>query len=709
MPSDNNDKNIDPTDLTKLPALPTVLLELLQAFGGEDVDFSALAAICAKDPVVTARMLAVANSAAFRRRPGGQASLDRALVTLGLETVKTIAVTIALMQAFAHQLSIPRDEIARFWTRALASAQLARALARTIGYPDPAEAYLAGLLHDIGQLIIAAQRRGGYAQILTEAATPRELLEREQALFGTDHCQVGAALVTTWCLRSFLADACRYHHEPASTLVDAHPLVRLTHVANALEAGEASGADAFEAGDLLFGLTPSMLRELRNEARAAVSGLAGPLGIAVGPDVLTADGSAQRTRLKGESRLISEVRTQSLAAGLREHLGRDSDEPALLATLAQVLGILFGIDRTRYFLPVDGRRLRGLDPWDEGGLFDQLECAVDHDGSRIGRAFETGEVTQATTDAAGLAVLDRQVMGRAGGMLCLPLTAADGCQGVAVVETAPVQLARLLTQTRLLTLLGAEAGRALAGLRERGARRQREEEDRRLIDQGRLHRAVHEANNPLTIVQSYLDLMADRVQGDPGAEEDLEVLRQEIDRVGGILLRLVDGEQAESGDRADADTAAALRRLAAVLDQALCHPRGIQLQVDCPDAVPPLRIGQDALKQVLVNLVRNAVEAVGDGGHVGITLRSAVNVDGKTYVELAVSDDGPGVRDDAVSSLFQPMSSLKAGHAGLGLVIVRNLIKTAGGMVSYHPRTGRGSRFQVLLPPSEKQHQRRDG
>ncbi|NEV60631.1 HDOD domain-containing protein [Thiorhodococcus minor] len=696
---DKNNKNIDPTDLAKLPALPSVLLELLQSFDDPDVDFSRLAAICAKDPVVAARMLAVASSALYRRQPSTETRLDRALVTMGLETVRRIAITTALMQALSQQLSIPRDEICRSWTHALRTAHLAQRLAETLGHACPSEAYLAGLLHDIGQLIIASQKGAAYIQLLAEAGCAEPLVARERGLVGTDHCAVGAALISAWRLESFLADACRFHHAETAALVDAHLLVRLLHVANALESVHWDDADAFAAGDLLFGLTPSMLRKLREESRAVVAELAGPLGIAPVEETRADEAASQRIRLKGESRLLSAVRTHSLAAGLREDLGGERDESALLAVLGQMLSLLFGVDRTRYLLPAAGGRLKGLDPGASDGRFAELSCTADGGASRAAQAFTSGAITQAMADSPDVSVFDRQVMGTASGVLYLPLRAPGGCQGVAVLQTQPAQLARLLTQTRLLMLLGSEAGLALMGLRARVAQRQLADEDRRLLEQSRLHAAVHEASNPMTVMQSYLDLLVDRLQGDPEASEDLGVLRQEVERVGGILVRLVDDAPAASPDTGDTTPSTAIRRLSGVLEQALCRPRGIALRLCCAEEIPALTLGEDALKQVLINLVRNAAEALGAGGQICVDLRAGVNVAGKVYVELSVSDDGPGVPAERVAGLFQPITSAKPGHAGVGLTVVRTLVEGVDGMVGYFPGSGGGSRFRVLMPP----------
>ncbi|MDV7398686.1 HDOD domain-containing protein, partial [Arthrospira platensis SPKY1] len=116
----------------------------------------------------------------------------------------------------------------------LTCAYLARNLARTTAYPAPDEAYLAGLLHDLGRLFITLRHPTALQEVRVLTQVPSNIPALEQRLFGIDHCELGAALVESWRLSSFLADAIRFHHRPAEDLYGAHPLLRLLHVANTL-------------------------------------------------------------------------------------------------------------------------------------------------------------------------------------------------------------------------------------------------------------------------------------------------------------------------------------------------------------------------------------------------------------------------------------------------------------------------------------------
>lgn len=100
-----------------------------------------------------------------------------------------------------------------------------------------------------------------------------------------------------------------------------------------------------------------------------------------------------------------------------------------------------------------------------------------------------------------------------------------------------------------------------------------------------------------------------------------------------------------------------------------------------------------------MNLIKNAVEAMEGGGSITITSCDQVNVDGRPFVEIKVSDSGAGIPETVMRELFRPVSSTKGReHAGLGLTIVKRLVDELGGSIACRSAPGSGTRFQLLLP-----------
>lgn len=682
----------DSSDLSALPTLPAVVGDLLAAFADDNASIQALARIISRDAPLSARMLAVANSAAYRSRSPRVSSLERTLTVVGLATAKTIAVTTAIYQTFSHLHGIPPNELAPFWRHILVCAHLVRRLAAITAYPAPDEAYLCGLLHDIGRLLIAVRHPNAFEAVRARAPTLCDVPVLERELFGADHCTLGAALVESWRLHSFLADAIRFHHQPVDKLCDAHPLLRLLQTANALSQANEPDDAAFADADRLLGLTPALLRRARAEAEFEVAALVVDLGIASPEASAGQDAAAPPVMPHWRQR----VQEQALIDGVRGEMCAADGEPALLEAIARCAAILFNLAEVRFFLlnPATGL-LHSHDP--DGPLREGVDLAGAENA--LVRALRERRLSHTLgEDSAGL--LDRQLcrLWQADGVLCLPLYAAADPLGAMAVGIARTQAPRLLAQSPMLELFASEAAIQLGQLRRREARCRRIEEDRRLLERQQLRAVLHEVANPLTIVRNYLHLLTIRL-GVQAPMEELRILREETERVGRILLRLTEPDHDQAHAAAGVNLNGVVRDLSRVLDDALCRPRGIRLSLDLAPDIPPLKAGGDPIRQVLLNLVRNAVEAMEAGGTITVTTRDQVHWHGRFYVELAVADTGPGIAAEQQAGLFQPIASAKGdGHAGLGLTIIKKLIDELGGYVSYRPNQGGGALFLILLP-----------
>ena len=125
---------------------------------------------------------------------------------------------------------------------------------------------------------------------------------------------------------------------------------------------------------------------------------------------------------------------------------------------------------------------------------------------------------------------------------------------------------------------------------------------------------------------------------------------------------------------------------------------GLQLVLDLDDRIAPMLSDANALKQIYTNLVKNAVEALPANGKIMVYTQDQVNVDGQTYIEISIADNGPGIRPEVLSQLFTPIQTDKGnGHNGIGLSIVKRLVSELNGSISCRSNN-KGTRFQILLP-----------
>jgi putative nucleotidyltransferase with HDIG domain len=194
----------------RLPSLPTVIMELLASLDHEDTDVDTLACKIEQDQVLTAKALRLANSS-FYGRAHAVHTMTEAIAILGFRTVRSVVTTAGLMQSLRHDGEATPD-LQPFWRHAIAVAVCARELAPYL-HVNPDHAYTAGLLHDIGRLVLVTQLWDQYAQTVAyRVACGCSTLEAERKVLGLDHAAIGQALTAHWKFPVHLQFAVGKHH-----------------------------------------------------------------------------------------------------------------------------------------------------------------------------------------------------------------------------------------------------------------------------------------------------------------------------------------------------------------------------------------------------------------------------------------------------------------------------------------------------------------
>ena len=226
--------------ISHIATLPEVTVKIIELV--EDPSSSArdLHQLVSSDPALTARMLKVVNSA-FYGLPRQIASINRAVSLLGLNAVKNIAVAASLAKLFRGGAIGPNFDAHELWTHCCATATAAQTIARIQrknGIAD--EAFLAGLVHDVGVLVALQHDQAMFNESIERAVDGADFLESEQEIFGETHESFGKALCEHWKFPASLAWVAGHHHDPLEVPAANRDLPALIHVADHL-AGEVAG------------------------------------------------------------------------------------------------------------------------------------------------------------------------------------------------------------------------------------------------------------------------------------------------------------------------------------------------------------------------------------------------------------------------------------------------------------------------------------
>jgi HD-like signal output (HDOD) protein/nitrogen-specific signal transduction histidine kinase len=674
----------------KLPALPQVLLQLLELSERDDVELGRIATVVNADSGIAAKVINVANSAYFNRGHS-VTNIHQCLAVLGTSQVRRIALNLSVSSLFGSFSKPSGFDLGYYWFHVLSVALCARRLAQRIDYPFVDEAYLAGLLHDIGQLALLSVVPEQYLPIMAKHAIDEDALHRqERADLGVTHAMAGALLAQKWNLNPFFVDGLLYHHEPIERILDAHALVRILALANQLRP-QADGHPPDERLLAMFNLDADGSQSLLESVLAEAKLLADELGIEIRTeprDPVVADPAAQSRladavgqRLEGQSALPDEAGHKSRASG------------ELQRGLLRSAKMLFETTTAALFSPEDDK-LIGLSANEEDNRIAEIHIPMNAANSAIARAWR-GEICLAGLAPQEESLADAQVMHvfDSQRLLCLPLSMGLQCLAVLVVGLKANSADELLKRQILLRSFSREAGRRLA------ARMGPEDGDS--VDMQQIRKTLHEVSNPLSVVRNYIVMLREQLVERKQAQQDCDLIESELRRVARILeqLRMPSQTTPEHLPRpAGIDVNALVADVARLAQLGRPEFKNIRIQLKLDETLPPLASNADKLKQILVNLVFNAAEAMPDGGEILLMTARRAAAKGSENLEITVQDNGPGLPAHVLDSLYLPVNSSKGGqHQGLGLSIMAKLVDELGGSKQCSSSAA-GTRFRILLP-----------
>jgi len=223
------------THIQNLPSLPNLYLEVMQELRSPEASVAKVATVITKDLGMTTKILQLVNSAFFGMSRN-VADPKQAVGLLGLETVGTLVLSTGIFSQF-EDTEWKDFKLERLWNHSMTVGNLARsiAVAEKLSSQQSEEAFLAGMLHDVGILVLAANKPKEFQQVLALAPLRRiTLWEAEREIFGSTHAEVGAYLLGLWGFTNPIVEALAFHHSLNVCPGSAFSCLTAVHVADAL-------------------------------------------------------------------------------------------------------------------------------------------------------------------------------------------------------------------------------------------------------------------------------------------------------------------------------------------------------------------------------------------------------------------------------------------------------------------------------------------
>lgn len=694
--------HIESLELVRLHSPPHVLGKLLDVCNDPEGSVEDLARIINTDAALTSRIIMAINSVAFSISEPVD-SMQRALVLLGHDRVKTMVLTLSIQQLFSGLIPTQKEFVCNAWLDSLYCALFAERLAVALDYESPGDAYLAGLLHDFGQIVFNAKHHEQYVEVMKEE-TEAEIINKEILKFGTSHNELGADIVERWpSLSMTIADAIRFHHEEEDQLRGADLLCRIVAEASVLawhwsRNGKADG----KWRSSLLG--QDGLETLYTEVQERVAALCATLDISGSASAGPTQAQLSSHVEKETIRMARKIRDASLVKVLScdDTRSQAPDTPRqLLGKISREMQLLFSIRDIALLVP-EAEESEYLSFYQVNPKQPVSRFAIDNGGSQVIQGFLENrkvwvELENKRDPVAPIS--DRQIVRRLHHeiALCLPLGQGEQPVGAIVIGVSRAQKQSL---DNLSTLISGYLKNVAEQWLSQGrilSQQSIDDELKEELEQRDISKLVHEISNPLSIIGNYIDIIKAN-QKSAGKENDreFEILKEELQRIGDIVLNFKDAKDFESP--------------AVMLNQELkiCVPLyvksvsrskeiDVRWQLDETDA--EIDISRDGLRQVVLNLVKNAVEAKGRDAEITVSSHHFVNIDGKSYAQFTIADRGRGVDAITRSLLFVASTSTKRGtNRGVGLSVVAEILSHCKGHIKYLETPGGGASFEVLVP-----------
>ena len=754
---------IDQVD--RLPTLPAVAAKVLSLAASEGTNARDISRIIEGDPSLTARILSLVNSARF----GGSqnvSTIDRAVTLLGFETIRNSVLSLKVFDLMEGTVDATADDSGTsaapataaaafdrpaFWKHSLAVAAASQMLAQHVRGISDSEAFVAGLLHDLGKVALHCVLPRTFDQVARRAAEGQAAyIDVEGRILGLNHAVIGKRLLSAWGFPAALVNVAWMHHQAPAQMPEKLPgrtLVLIVHLADVIARRQRIGLgspvwgnDESQALAAALGLQPSALESVDRRLHQAVADQSRVMGLESGDASQLLNESLRNANVQlGQinDRLLMQSARVQRQKRLNDTLlaiacgdGGSSEQPGgshLLGLLAERMAAWLG-SRALAVCVSQGDEL-AIDValrLDNGATdFVSVESRSGHDGhlasaqigdngfglsraekreawlfERLGQRMGQGPFWALDLSRRGQR-FGTVVFSLQGNEAAAEVLSRDSQELISLAEVAAVALERrrnAFERENLMEELN-EAGRlASTAQQELYARRS-------LASVGEMAAgAAHEINNPLAVISGRAQLLIEDEQDESRAKA-LQIIVDQAQRASGIINEMMYFARPASPAKTPVDVPALLAEAVAAQAQTLAEKQVQLIHQDnaspdeVPDAIPQASVDRKQVLWCLEELIRNAAAEMTTPGQITLSAR---HDEESNRLLLLVADNGPGMTAEVEENALAPFfSGRRAGRGrGMGLPKVQRIMESHGGRMRIMTAPGQGTTVELALPIS---------
>lgn len=726
------------SQMESLPTLPAVAVRLVQLTTDKHANSKQIVSLIESDPALTAKVLKLARRSDSGIRPDAARTVERAVVMLGFDTVRNTVLSIKVFEVFGPDASrqdaglFDRQD---FWKHSLAVGCAAKLLAsRFSAKIDPEEAFVCGLLHDLGKVALDAILPKSYSRVIDIARTERAAIsDIENRLLGVDHTVVGKRLGQRWGLPDSIISTMWLHHQDPETLpraVPGHEYAKLVYLADLMVREHRIGF----SGNCVFpqparqiaermGISPAEFEHVLQRLAEDIEQRAELLGLQkVTKNTLylkaLAEANAELGRLNEQYSISNRPlqrrsRYFDVLTQLAKDLARQNDLASLCSVCAKAIcsalensgGAVLSVDKSGICAVGYFADNRTGEYWSRLGPQQRLP-------SEEVPASQGLRLQALPADDPLLAVCEEHLP--EGPAWLVDLATSSDWHSVAVLVASQEQAGQWQAQAAELDALQGQIRLALrhailmqhahelAESLAEEARKLHEAEPQRLRQKSldiiaeMAAGAGHEMNNPLAIISGRAQLLHSR-QNDPENAKALETVVQQANRCSQIVSELMSFAKPEPAKPSTVALEPFLRAKVQVWTENN-HLPAEQVHIDLPDDLPEVRFDPEHLGQIVQEVLDNSVQAAGrDLPNLRVNCRAKAS---DAFVVLSLSDNGPGMSPDVLAKALLPFFSYRpAGRRrGLGLSRAYRLAELSGGDLWLESLPKEGTTVYLRLP-----------